>query len=60
MQNTNANIFSQEATPKFSDHTGITNYLIDMEKAKQSLYRPIHSLKLMELKTLKTYIKVNL
>ena len=38
----------------------INNHVIKLEKAKQTLYGPIYSLRAVELKTLKTYIKTYL
>ena len=41
-------------------YTGIKEHAIKLEEDNQPLYRPIYSLGLRELKTLKTYIKANL
>lgn len=41
-------------------HMKINNYAINLINSKQPPYRPIYSLKLVELKTLKTFIKTNL
>lgn len=38
----------------------MNDYIIKLENYKQSLFSPIYSLELVELKTLKTYIKTNL
>lgn len=38
-------------------NTRINKYVIELEKDKQPLYRPIYSLGLVELETLKTYIE---
>ena len=38
----------------------MNNYIIKLKKDKQPLFRLIYSLKLIKLKTLKTYIKINL
>ena len=42
------------------ENTGINEHTIKLEKGKQSSYRPIYSLKPVELETLKTYIKTYL
>lgn len=54
------NVFSFNFTAKLSEHSKINNHLINLKQGKQSLYRPIYSLKPMKLKTLKIYIKTNL
>ena len=38
----------------------INEYAIKLEEDKQPLFRSIYNLNLVELKTLKTYIKINL
>ena len=38
----------------------MNNYIIKLKKDKQLFFRPIYSLKLIKLKILKTYIKINL
>ena len=38
----------------------INKYAIELEKSKQPLFGSIYSLESVELKTLKTYIKINL
>ena len=40
--------------------TGISEYVIELEEDKQPAYKPIYSLRPVEFKTLKTYIKINL
>ena len=40
--------------------TGINEHAIELKKGKQSLYRPIYNLGLLELITFKIYIKINL
>ena len=40
--------------------TRINEYAIELKNDKQPPYRPIYSLGLVELETLKTYIKINL
>lgn len=42
------------------EHTRINNHIIKLINSKQLLYKPIYNLKLVELKTLETYIKANL
>lgn len=42
------------------ENRGINEYVIKLEKSKQPLYRSIYSLRLVKLKTLKTYIKTQL
>ncbi len=41
-------------------HMAINNYIIELVDNWQSLYSPIYSLGLVELETLKAYIKNNL
>ena len=41
-------------------NTGINKHAIELQDEKQPLYGPIYSLKTLELKTLKTYIKTHL
>lgn len=41
-------------------HFDINKNLINLEPSKQPPYRPIYSLKLVELKNFKSYIKTNL
>ena len=54
------NFFLVENAAKFLNNSGINNYIIKLEKNKQSLFNLIYSLKLVELEALKTYIKTNL
>lgn len=53
-------VFSKKSTAKLSEYNKINTLVINLEEDKQSLYRLIYSLKLMELETLKTYIETNL
>ena len=53
-------IFSLKSGAELQGHTRINDYLIDLLNDKQPPYSPIYSLGLVELKTLKTYIKANL
>ena len=55
-----SNVFSIENAVKLLENTKINKYAIKLEKDNQPLFGPIYSLKLVELKTLKTYIKTNL
>lgn len=52
-----SNIFLAKNLVEFQEYTGINNYTIKLEKNKQLFFRPIYSLKLVKLETLKTYIK---
>ena len=45
---------------ELSKHIKMNNYVIKLEKDKQPLFGLIYSLELVELKTLKIYIKINL
>ena len=49
-----------ENAAKLLENTGMNEYAIKLEESKQPLFRPIYSLKPMELETLETYIKTNL
>ena len=55
-----ANVFFLELASEFPKLTIINNYAIELVDDWQPLYKPIYSLKLVELKTLKIYIKTNL
>ena len=54
------NVFLSKLATKLSRHTRINNYTIKLVDNKQSLYSSIYNLGLIELKTLKIYIKNNL
>ena len=54
------NVFLVENTAELLENTGMNEYSITLKKGKQSPFGPIYSLKLVELETLKTYIKTNL
>ena len=54
------NIFSLDSIIKPLEQTGMNNYSINLLEAKQPPYNPVYSLKIVKLKMLKTYIKVNL
>ena len=53
-------VFSPKLAAELSKHTRINNHAIKLVDDWQSLYGPIYSLSLMELETLKVYIKNNL
>lgn len=53
-------MFFSNLTAKLLEHTRVNNYLIDLVKSYQRLYKSIYSLGSVELKTLKTYIETNL
>lgn len=55
-----SDIFSKESTAVVPNYLNINKYAIDLESGKQISYRPIYSLDLLKLETLKTYIKTNL
>ena len=55
-----SNIFSAKYVVELLEHTRINDYAIKLEEGKQLLFGLIYSLKLVELETLKTYIKANL
>ena len=53
-------IFSLDLASKLREHTEINNHTIKLVNDQHSPYRPIYSLRPVELKTLKAYIKTNL
>ena len=55
-----ADIFSEKSANVLPERTRANKHAIKLEKGKQPPYRPIYSLGLVELETLKTYIKTNL
>ena len=55
-----SNIFSGEYVAELLENTGMNEYVIKLEEGKQPSFGPIYSLELVELETLKTYIKINL
>ena len=55
-----ADVFSPDLASKLPKHTGINNYAKELVDGQQPPYKPIYSLGLMELKTLKAYIETNL
>lgn len=54
-----ANIFFLDLASKFFKYIRINNCTIKLVDGKQSSYRPIYSFRLIKLKTLKAYIKIN-
>ena len=55
-----SNIFSAENVAELPKNTGINEHAIELEEGKQLPFGPIYSLETVELKTLKTNIKINL
>lgn len=55
-----ADIFSKKSTTMVLKQTNINEHAIDLKKDKRSPYKPIYSLKSIELKILIIYIKTNL
>ena len=53
-------VFSKEFAVMLLKYTEINIYAINLEEGKQPPYRPIYSLGLMELETLKAYIETKL
>ena len=45
---------------EFFKYIKVNNYVIKLEKNKQPLFKSIYSLKSIELKIIKTYIKTNI
>ena len=56
----NSNIFLIKNVAKLPKNSGMNKYAIKLEKSKQLSFKSIYSLKLLELKIFKTYIKINL
>ena len=55
-----ADIFSLDLASKLPKHTRINDHTIELVNSQQTSYRPIYSLGLVELETLKAYFKTNL
>ena len=55
-----SNIFFLDSAAELSKHTRINDHPINLLDDKQAPYGPIYSLGLLELETLKIYIKINL
>lgn len=53
-------VFSTNLAIQLPENTGMNEYVIELVESKQPSYRPIYSLSLVELETLKTYIKTYL
>ena len=55
-----SNVFLVEYAAELLKNTRINEYTIKLKEDKQSLFKPIYCLRLIELETLKTYIETNL
>ena len=55
-----ADVFSKKSSEVLPEYIEINKHAIEVEDGKQPPYGPIYSLGLMELETLKNYIKTNL
>ena len=55
-----SDVFSKEKVLILSEAIKLNQHVIELYEGQQPLYEPIYSLGLVELKTLKTYIKTNL
>ena len=55
-----ANMFLEQSANVLQYRIKVNEHAIELEKGKQPLYRPIYNLRPLELKTFKTYIKINL
>ena len=55
-----ADILSLDLAAELPEHNGINNHAIKLVDGQQPPYRPIYSLKPVELETLKAYIETNL
>ena len=55
-----SNVFLAEYAAELSENIRINEYTIKLQEDKQPPFGPIYSLELVELETLKTYIKTNL
>lgn len=53
-------VFLLDLVIELSEKMNINEYAIELEEGKQPSYRPIYNLGLVELKTLKIYIKTHL
>lgn len=54
------NVFLKESATKLPKYSDINKHVIDLEPSNQPFYNLIYSLGPIKLKTLKTYIKINL
>ena len=55
-----SNVFSAGNAAELPENTGMNEHAIKLEEVKQPPFGPIYSLGAVELKTLKTYIEINL
>ena len=55
-----ADVFFSDLVSELFKHTAINNHAIKLVDSQQPPYRPIYSLKLVELETLKAYMESNL
>ena len=55
-----ADVFLEKVANVLPKQTWANKYAIKLEEGKKPLYGPIYSLEPVELKTFKTYIKINL
>ena len=55
-----ADLFLENSANVPLEQTDANEHAIKLEEGKQPLYRPIYSLRLVQLKTLKTYMEINL
>ena len=55
-----SNVFLSDSAAELLEHTGINDHSNNLLDNKQPSYGPIYSLRLVELETLKTYIRANL
>ena len=55
-----ADVFFPDMTSKLSEHNRVNDHAIKLVDGQHLLYRPIYSLELVELETLKAYIVTNL
>ena len=55
-----ADVFSLDLASELYEHTGISDHAIELVDGQQPSYRPIYSLRPLELETLKAYIETNL
>ena len=55
-----SDVFSAENATELAKNTEMNEHAIELEERKQPFFGSIYSLGLVELETLKTYIKINL
>ena len=55
-----ADVFSKKSANVLLERIGVNKHAIELKNTKQPPYEPIYSLRPVELKTFKTYIKTNL